>query len=214
MRQTSKARTIGLVLFIVVVLISVAALLIRKTVGDWTDPWFGRGANLRACPYRTLVGPVDMNRGVVGVLEIGMPKATVQRNLGKPIVAAMSAAEVRKQPLLDLEDVDDDYYDGVFAWVSYDRQNRVSMITFDLDGFSCKFRGHQTVVLTHGKQTYLLNDTVTQDQAITMLRSIKGVTPLWKGKGFRIVIVGTGVDLFFDDLDGSITKVCVSSMGR
>jgi hypothetical protein len=44
--------------------------------GD-TAPWFGRGQNLPKAPITVLVGPIDLDRGIVGVLELDMRRKEV-----------------------------------------------------------------------------------------------------------------------------------------
>lgn len=160
-------------------------------------PWLGRGKNLQCLPYKIVVGPVEVNRGVVGILEIGMKREDIVAKLGHPIVRAMTAEEVSQKSVWDVEDVSDELYEGVFAWVQYDKDRKINSICFDLAAFHEKFGGEQQVILHYQGRTVLFGRHLSQSEVIVLLQSHLGLTRL-RIEAARIVVIGTGIVLEFD----------------
>jgi hypothetical protein len=186
-----------LVLIIGMIAIGVWVVRMQRQMREGSSPWFGRGSSLAELPYTVIVGPVDSVKGIPGLVEIGMQRHALMRNIGSPLIAGMSIEEAEKKGFIDPEDVSADFLGGVFAWVQYDYRHAVQSITFDLRAFNEKFGGRQKVLLAHHGQTYLLGEELSQSRVIALFRD-RGV-PNVRAQGSIVVIGGTGVSLRFDD---------------
>lgn len=185
--------------------------IITRKISDYmyahSSPWFGRGKNLPRCPLKVIVGPVEVHRGIPGVLEIGMNRGRVLQNLGQPIVKAMTTDEAINKGFIDPEDVQKEFYEGVFAWVEYNGDNKVCNIEFDLNAYYRKFGGQQIVVLGWEGNTILLHHELTKAQVKDLLQSRLGLTRLHVEQG-EIIIIGTGTIFSFDP-GGRLEKISI-----
>lgn len=121
-----------------------------------TTPWFGRGQNLPRAPITILTGPIDLDRGIQGVLELDMKRDQVEANLGEPLVPEMPS-EVALDQGLDPEDVGDNLYSGVFAWVQYNYKDEVISIEFLPRALEERMGLKQELFVRFGGQTLKLS---------------------------------------------------------
>jgi len=197
----------------VAVILTVSVALSRFRQGWPTSPWFGRGGSLPKLPYTVVVGPVDAIKGIPGLVEIGMPRASATANLGPPLIAGMPAEEARERGFFDPGDVSADFVGGVFAWVQYGTQRRVISITFDLRAFARKFAGTQKVLLMYRGRTYLLDGDLTRSKAIAMFGA-RPRGPKVRLYGPDLVIEGTGASLQFDFKRHRLTSVSICALSQ
>jgi len=188
-----------LLLLFIIGIIAMAAWVVRihRQMREDLSPWFGRGSSLAELPYTVIVGPVDSVKGIRGLVEIGMQRHLLIRNIGSPVIAGISVEEAEKKGFIDPGDVSADLFDGVFAWIEYDYRGAVQSITFDLRAFNEKFGGRQKVLLAHRGQTYLLSNELSQSQVVALFRA-RGDFSV-RVQGPDLVIKGTGTLLSFGD---------------
>lgn len=160
-------------------------------------PWFGRGRHLQPLPYKVVVGPVDVSGGIAGTLQIGMERSEVIANLGEPLIQAMTDEQSFKERVWDPEDVDNEFYEGVFAWVEYGQDKKVYQIGFDLEAFCKKFGGEQLVILRYKEHTILLGRHSSQHEVSTLLRSNLGLNRL-RISASQIDVINTRVSFDFN----------------
>lgn len=172
------------------------ALFSCSTSSD-ESPWFGRGQHLQPLPYKVVVGPVDVSRGIAGTLEIGMERSEVIANLGDPLIQAMTVEQSFKEGVWDPEDVTNEFYEGVFAWVEYGEDKKIYQIGFDLEAFYKKFGGEQLVILRYKEHTVLLGRHLSQQEVSTLLRSNLGLNQL-RVSASGIDVINTRVSFGFN----------------
>lgn len=158
-------------------------------------PWYGRGKNLPAMPYRVVIGPMDATSGIRGLVEPGMARKEVEAGLGKPLVTEIPR---NNRDLMMDESASSVFYQGVFAWVDYNVEGRVIIITYDLHAFRQTFGGSQQILLSLRGHNYLLGAELTKDEAIKMFRA-QGESRGIRVQPDDIVILGTGTALSFTD---------------
>lgn len=162
--------------FILAAVIVVAAF---KPV-DYSGPWYGRGQNLPALPYDIVVGPVDPNSGIKGILEIGMSKPALRRSLGQAIVPALSDKEALDMTTRNPNDVDtgasldissfkNEFYGGEFAWIRYGKDGHVDLICLDPAAFQKKFHRKQTVAVSLNNGVVVVDQRTSQKYLIRLL---------------------------------------------
>jgi hypothetical protein len=197
---------------LLITLISLIACLLfaRWYVAQNSSPWFGRGANLSAIPYRIVVGPVDAKNGIPGFITPGMQRDEVERHLGYPLVKGMTIKDAEHRGFIDPEDITNEFFDGVFAWVQFGSANKVISITFDLVGFAQKFRGDQRVLLQYRGQTYLLHKGMSQEDVVTMFRDESATSDITI-QGSE-VIVGKGTALTFQSGNGKLRTITIIAL--
>ncbi|MHB9024251.1 MAG: hypothetical protein ACYC7E_08755 [Armatimonadota bacterium] len=211
--KTSRKRFYLTVLLISISVLAVLAvillLLSKQYISDHSSPWFGRGAKLKTFPYRVIVGPVDADRGIPGVLELGMRHRDVRFYLGPPLVKGLKSEEAEQKGFIDPEDVSADFFDGVFAWVHFDNEEKVMSIEFSLQGFAQKFHGEQRVLLRYKGETFLLIPHLSQGNAVIMFRSKLAAQDI-RVQGSTLLLNGSGTSLLFDQEDGTLRSVWIS----
>jgi hypothetical protein len=139
--------------------------------GD-TAPWFGRGQNLPKAPITVLVGPIDLDRGIVGVLELDMRRKEVEAVLGKPLVGPMSQEEALRRGI-DPEDVMNNLYGGVFAWVQYNYRNEVISIEFTPRALKERMGLEQKLLIRVGNRTLVLSSKTHRRDVESFVRGVQ-----------------------------------------
>jgi hypothetical protein len=146
--------------------------------GDDIGPWYGRAKHLPRMPYSIVVGPVDATRGVSTVLELGMTKSELHSSLGKPLVPALSKEKTLEMCLrvdlasgasLDPSSFTNEFYGGVFAWVSYDEHGRVGLIWFDPAAFRKQLGGAQRIIVSCHGRTLVLGENTSRGSFVRVL---------------------------------------------
>jgi hypothetical protein len=195
------ARSLFGIAVLLVLLIVFAIPLLRWQIENMSSPWYGRARQLAALPYLVVEGPVDAVRGIPGTLEMGMSRSELLHDLGEPLVKRMSIQEAERKGFgIDPEDVAQDFFAGVFAWVSYNARDEVASLTFDLQAFHERFHGRQTVTLSYKDRTYRLSDELTRGEAARIFSGKSGA-PRGRVSGAEIILLGTGTSLSFDNED-------------
>ncbi|MEM2593114.1 MAG: hypothetical protein QXI60_11055 [Thermofilaceae archaeon] len=105
------------------------------------------------------------------MLEIQMPKAEVEKHLGKPLVEAMSTEEALQHGL-DPENVMDYFYSGVFAWVLYDASGRVLSISFDLKSLKDRMEIEQSVLLMIHDKPFLVSRQTSYEEVVRFMQAV------------------------------------------
>lgn len=163
-------------------------------------PWFGRDRNLPRAPISILTGPVDWRVGIRGVLELQMPKAEVEKHLGKPLVEAMATEEALQQGL-DPEDVKNYFYGGAFAWVEYDVSGKVQSIVFDMKSLKERMETKQSLLLIIRDKPFLVSQQTDREAIVRFMQSV-GQTVL-EHQSYAIVVRFQDGRAFVADFDAS-----------
>jgi len=185
-------------------------MLARWIILQNSSPWFGRGANLSLIPYTIIVGPVEVNKGIPGLIETGMKKKEARKRLGNPLVKGLTTNEAERRGFIDPEDISDDFYNGIFAWIQYGKEDKVISITFDLAAFAKKFHGNQQVLLQYNGQMYLLSSDLSQDDIIAMFHEKVASANIKIQKGAIIIENGTILD--FDSERSKLNMVTIIAL--
>mgnify|MGYP001774302970 CR=1 FL=1 len=171
--ESQRVCGIGLLRLWLMVVWGIALLSLNGCQGTQSHsaPWFGRGQNLPQAPI-TILTSVDLRRGVVGVLELGMKRKQVEAVLGVPLVAEMPSEEALRRGV-DPEDVSDNLYGGVFAWVNYSDAGEVISIEFWPRQLRERMRLEQKL-LVQGEGGTLVLSSQTDGQAVrAFLKNLK-----------------------------------------
>ncbi len=171
--QVPRRRRYGVVAAAAAILalaVSAAVLLYRGPYDR--SPWWGRGAELKPLPYHVIAGPVEIGRGIPGVVEFGTPRRAILRRIGPPLIARLTEDEVHKRGFVDEEDLSRDLLSGVFAWVSYNGEDRVSTIRFELTAFADRFHGEQEVLLCYRGHQALLGTGMSRPDLASVLKRL------------------------------------------
>ena len=199
-----------------IILLTVGSIAVPTVVwGKWyldlmgsQPPWFDRGRDLRPIPYRIVIGPLDADHGIRGLLEPGMTKTEVKKKLSAPLVPGLPVGTPPSDSIWDPEDAAADFFGGVFAWVQYGDKDRVISISFDLLAFTEKFKGDQQVLLAYRGKTYLLHKSLTLREALSMFRG-KGLGTMIRVQSDELILQGTGTSLSFTGMDGGLQTITV-----
>jgi len=156
-----------------------------------------------------VTGPVDITRGIHGVLEIGQTRKQTIAALGRPLVERISPEEAEQLGFWDYpEQGGQELMNGVFAWVDYDSEDRVSQMVFALDWSAGSLGVEQVLLLEDGGQAFLVSRAMTTEQVHKL------VTDWWPGRKVRqqgsdLIVEGTGLYLQFDDHDKHLRTVFI-----
>ena len=149
---------------------------------DESGPWYGRAQDLPELPYCVLSGPIDVQMGVKGVLELGMKKSELHNTLGKPLVPALSDKEALKMSTsivndeetgasLGISSFKSEFYGGLFAWIRYDINECVGLIFFDPSAFNKRLHGKQKIVISIKDYTFVVDDQTSKTILIRLLKN-------------------------------------------
>ncbi|MHB1458629.1 MAG: hypothetical protein ACYC0V_17105 [Armatimonadota bacterium] len=167
----------------------------EDVIENGTSPWFGRGPRNVRIPYTIVIGPVDAKSGIAGVLEIDMPLSMVYRNLGEPILYGMDREDAARRRDVAPEDLMEDFMGGVFAWVmSGGPKDTVIGIRFDMEAYRKKFGGQQKVLLIYNNQHYLLDESISLDDIVRMLKQNNKSKILMKESSIILLDTHTGLN--------------------
>jgi len=137
-----------------------------------TPPWFGRGRNLPKAPITVLTGTIDLSRGLVGVLELGKNRKQVETVLGKPLVEAMPREEALQRGI-DSEDVMNELYGGVFAWVQYNYKDEVISIEFTPRALKERMGLAQRLLVYMGDRVMVLSPQTHRRDVESFVRGLR-----------------------------------------
>ncbi len=140
-----------------------------QRAGD-TAPWFGRGQNLPETPITVLIGPIDLDKGISGYLELGMKRSQVEAVFGKPLVEAMPSDAALRQGI-DPEHVMDNLYGGVFAWVLYTNTDEVASIRLEPWALKARMDLKQRLLVRVGDRTLVLSTGTPRREVVSFLRN-------------------------------------------
>ncbi len=191
MRNEDGRTLVWLAVGLLLLVLIVAAAFLSGFVRFSSGPFYGRGNGIRVSPSDLKTGPIDPNRGIPGVVELGMPVSEVRANLGSPLIKAGTVPG-----LSDPEDDPGDFYDKRYVWVTYASDGTVAQITWDPLALKKKYGVRQTIELRLGGRTCRFGPDDSQLDVIRMLAG--GSTPAAiRVSGPSVVIVGTKTYLQF-----------------
>lgn len=160
---------LGLLLTGVLLMMALLGVSGCQRTGNTAAPWFGRGQNLPKAPITVLIGPIDLDKGISGCLELAMKRSQVEAVLGKPLVEEMPSDAALQQGI-DPEHVMDNLYGGVFAWVLYTNTDEVASIRFEPEALQEQMDLKQRLLVRVGDQTLVLSPGAPRREVVGFLR--------------------------------------------
>jgi len=119
-------------------------------------------------PPVVIVGPVDMGKGIVGLLGKGTSRNDVIRFFGPPLRSRETLEQARRR--YDIDPIESDYFAGIYAELNWYNDDTLASLTFDFDQFARKYRSELKVILRRGeKQVLLSRETIFNKDLIARI---------------------------------------------
>lgn len=119
-------------------------------------------------PPVVIVGPVDMGKGIVGLLGKGTSRNDVIRFFGPPLRSRETLEQARRRN--DIDPIESDYFAGIYAELNWYNDDTLASLTFDFDQFARKYRSELKVILRRGeKQVLLSRETIFNKDLIARI---------------------------------------------
>jgi len=113
-----------------------------------------------------------LDKGIVGVLELDMKRKQVEALLGKPLVGKIPT-EKALQLGVDPEDVANNLYGGVFAWVHYNYLDEMISIEFMPRALKERMGLEQQLLVRVGDRLMVLSSRTHRRDVEGFLRGIR-----------------------------------------